>query len=233
MFNNAELDAVKARYFDEDARPSISTVMYLRDQEVKDAQQRLKDEQERARKKLDEDERRRAQNEEQERLKAIQQGKEALPYSDAHAQEICERIAVGELLLNICNDEHLPTMRRCNQWLSEHPDFKALYQSAINDRLNIFEEQVIQIADDMRHDFRTVIKNGQEKRVADPEMVARAKLRIDVRFRHLKAGRPAKWGDVSTLNVKSTDDDPANMTPEELERQIAAIEQKSLIVLVV
>jgi hypothetical protein len=117
--------------------------------------------------------------------------KEALPYLDAHAQEICERIAIGELLINICNDEHLPNMRRCNQWLNEHPDFKTLYQSAINDRLNIFEEQVIQIADDMRHDFRTVIKNGQEKRVADPEMVARAKLRIDVRFRHLKAGRPA------------------------------------------
>jgi hypothetical protein len=164
---------------------------------------------------------------EHERLKDVAKLKEALPYSDARAQEICERIAIGELLINICNDEHLPTMRRCNQWLNEHPDFKALYQSAINDRLNIFEEQVIQIADDMRHDLRTVIKGGQEKRVADPEMVARAKLRIDVRFRHLKAGRPAKWGDVSTLNVKSTDDDPANMTPDELEKQIAAIESKS------
>jgi hypothetical protein len=57
----------------------------------------------------------------------------------------------------------------------------------------VFEEQVIQIADDMRHDFRTVIKNGQEKRVPDPDMVARAKLRIDVRFRHLKAFRPQRW----------------------------------------
>ena len=84
----------------------------------------------------------------------------------------------------------LPTMRRCNQWLREHTEFNILYQSAINDRLSVFEEEVIKIADDMKHDFRTVIKHGQEKRVADPEMVARAKLRIEVRFRHLKAGRP-------------------------------------------
>ena len=59
-------------------------------------------------------------------------------------------------MINICVDEHLPTMRRCNQWLREHTDFAALYQSAIQDRLSVFEEQVIQIADDMRHDFKTV-----------------------------------------------------------------------------
>ena len=102
---------------------------------------------------------------ERERLQKVAQLKEALPYSDDLAQEICERIAIGELLINICLDEHLPTMRRCNQWLREHTDFAALYQSAIQDRLSVFEEQVIQIADDMRHDFKTIVKNGQEKRV--------------------------------------------------------------------
>jgi hypothetical protein len=112
---------------------------------------------------------------ERERLQKVAKEKEALPYSDALAQEICERIAIGELLINICLDEHLPTMRRCNAWLRDHSEFQQLYQSAINDRLNIFEEQVIQIADDMKHDFKTVIKNGREKRVADPEMVAKVK----------------------------------------------------------
>ena len=64
--------------------------------------------------------------------------------------------------------------------------------------------------------------------MADPEMVARAKLRIDVRFRHLKAGKPAKWGDVSTLNVKSQDEfDTSSLSAEELEKQIADIEAKS------
>jgi hypothetical protein len=87
---------------------------------------------------------------------------------------------------------------------------------------------VIQIADDMARDFRTVIRNGREKRVADPEMVARARLRIEVRFKHLKAGKPAKWGDVSTLNLNSQDQfDTSTLSPEELETQIAALERKS------
>jgi hypothetical protein len=163
------------------------------------------------------------------RVKAeIQQRKEALPYSDELAQEICELIAIGGLLINICDLEHLPTMRRTNQWLREHPEFSALCQSAINDRLNVFEEEILKIADDMRHDFRIIIKSGQEKRVPDPEMVARAKLRIDVRFRHLKAGRPAKWAEQSTLNVKNTDEfDPANFSAEQLEIEIASIEKKA------
>jgi hypothetical protein len=165
---------------------------------------------------------------ERERLQKVAKEKEALPYSDAHPQEICERVAVGELLINICLDEHLPTMRRCNQWLRQYPEFNQLYQSAINDRLNIFEEEVIKIADDMKHDFRTVIKNGVEKRVSDPEMVARAKLRIEVRFRHLKAMHPQRWGETSTLITKSANEfDPSTFTQEELERQIADIESKS------
>ena len=163
-----------------------------------------------------------------ERLKSIQQRKDALSFSDELATEICERISVGELLINICLDEHLPTMRRCNQWLRDSPEFNQLYQSAINDRLSVFEEEVLKIADDMKHDFRTVIKNGQEKRVRDPEQIARARLRIEVRFKWLKALRPQRWGEVSTLNVKNHDDfDPANFNPDELERQIADIEHKS------
>jgi hypothetical protein len=167
---------------------------------------------------------------ERERLERIRQRKEAIEYSDALPQEICERIAIGELLINICLDEHLPTMRRCNQWLRDNLDFKSLYDSAINDRLSVFEEEVIKIADDVKNDFRTVIKNGREKRVADPEQIARARLRIEVRFKWLKALRPAKWGETSTLNVKNTDEfDTSNLSADELEAQIAAIENKERI----
>jgi hypothetical protein len=229
MFNNPELDAVKARYFEESARPSISTVMYLRDQEIKDAQERAREEDEKAKKKRDDDEKRMKYDEEQARLKSTQQLKEALPYSDALAQELCERVAVGELCICICEDEHMPTMRRCNQWMRQNIEFAQLYQSAINDRLSVFEEQVIQIADDMRHDFRTVIKNGQVKRVPDPDMVARARIRIEVRFRHLRALRPSKWGDSTTIITKSTDD-TSDLSADQLEAEIAALENKGRIV---
>jgi hypothetical protein len=80
----------------------------------------------------------------------------------------------------------------------------------------------------MSDDIKTVVKNGKEKRVAAPDMVARAKLRIEVRFKHLKAGKPSKWGDVSTLITKS--DDPnsvANLSAEELEKRLADLDGKN------
>jgi hypothetical protein len=128
----------------------------------------------------------------------------------------------------MCREDDMPTMRRCHQWLKERPEFQALFNMSIQDRLFVFEEQVVEIADDMKDDFKTVIKNGKEKRVADPDMVARAKLRIEVRFKHLKAGKPSKWGDVSTLITKS--DDPnsvANLSAEELEKRLADLDGKN------
>ena len=88
--------------------------------------------------------------------KAIAIKKAAMAYSEPLALEICERISSGELLINICADEHMPTVRRCNQWLNESVEFKGLYGASINDRLNIFEEEIIQIADDAARDFKDI-----------------------------------------------------------------------------
>ena len=178
---------------------------------------------------------------EQERLKAEQEATEArrqaavfgnkatLPYSEPLAIEICERVSSGELLIDICADEHLPTVRRVTQWLKESQEFAALYKESINDRLTIFEEEVIKIADDASRDFRDVQRNGRTQRVLDGEAIARAKLRVEVRFRHLKAGNPGKWGDQSTLITKSGDE-LDNMPAEELERKLAELELKDAIV---
>jgi hypothetical protein len=167
---------------------------------------------------------------ERERLARLNAIKENLTYSDKLAQTICERISAGELLTVLCREDDMPTMRRCNQWLKEYAEFQALMDMSKNDRLNIFEEEVIEIADDMKRDFQTVIKNGREKRVVDPEVIARAKLRIEVRFKHLKSGRPQRWGDVSTLITKSDDpNDAANLSTEELEKRIADLDTKGRI----
>jgi hypothetical protein len=167
---------------------------------------------------------------EQERLERIRQRnalKDALSFSDELATEICERIASGELLTVMCLDEHMPTVRRVNSWLREHTDFKALYDQSLQDRLNIFEEQIIQIPDEASRDFDVVKSKGSERRVLDPGKLQAAKLRVEVRRMHLKALRPQRWADVSTLITKSDDFDTSGMSAEELERQIADIEHKS------
>jgi hypothetical protein len=167
---------------------------------------------------------------ENKRRRLIIIAKEAFPYDELMAQEICERVSCGGLLIEICNEPHLPTVRRFYQWLRDNADINALYKDSINDRFNIFEEQIIQIADDASRDFKEVVRNGRPVRVLDGEAIARAKLRVDVRFRHLKAGRPQKWGDVSTLVTKSEDSmDAANLSTEELERRLADMDVKERI----
>ena len=57
-------------------------------------------------------------------------------------------------------------------------------------------------------------------------MISRAKLRVEVRKAHLKAYRPERWAEQSTLNVNNNGDDPANMSMEELEKKLAELETK-------
>jgi hypothetical protein len=177
------------------------------------------------------------------RLKAEQEAKAAkqqaelnrakgtLPFSEPLAIEICERVSSGELLINICVDEHMPTVRRVTQWLRESPEFAALYKDSISDRLTIFEEEVIKIADDASRDFREVVRHGRPTRVLDGDAIARAKLRVEVRLKHLKAYKPSIWGEQSTLNVKQSDPlDLDQMTTEELAAKIAELEHKDRVV---
>jgi hypothetical protein len=160
----------------------------------------------------------------------VKREKEACEYTEPKAQEICERIAAGEFLINICKDEDLPTVRRCNQWLKEHSDFKALYDEAINDRLSIFEDEVVTIPDQAAKDFDEVLqKDGTTRDVLDPTKISGAKLRVEVRFQHLRACKPQKWGEQSTIITKSRDD-LADMTTEELEVKIADLDTKNRVV---
>jgi hypothetical protein len=171
-----------------------------------------------------------ADESENRRRRLIKIAKEALPYDELMAQEICERVSCGGLLIEICNEPHLPTARRFYQWLRGNADINALYKESINDRLNIFEEQIIQIADDASRDFKEIVRNGRTVRVLDGEAIARAKLRVDVRFRHLKAGRPQKRGDSTTIVTKSEDpNDCSNLSDSELERRLAEVDSKNSI----
>ena len=112
------------------------------------------------------------------------------------------------------------------QWKKEHSDFKALYDEAIRDRLDIFEDQIVTIADDGSADIKTVTKGNKTTKVLDAEVISRAKLRVEVRKAHLKAYRPERWAEQSTLNVNSSGDDPANMSMEELEKKLSELETK-------
>jgi hypothetical protein len=160
----------------------------------------------------------------------VKREKELMKYTEAKAQEICERIAAGEFLINICKDEDLPTVRRCNEWMKTHSEFKSLHDEAINDRLSIFEDEVVTIPDEAAKNFDEIVqRDGSTREVLDPTKISGAKLRVEVRFRHLRACKPQKWGEQSTIITKSGDE-LADMSMEELESKIAVLESKDRVV---
>jgi hypothetical protein len=203
--------------------PNDAPAMRLEDWEALQAQKKIDAANERDRK-AREDEINRELRKEQIKIQ------DKIAYTEDLATEICERISAGELLINICNDSHMPTVKRCNQWLKQNHDFMAIYKDSLNDRLSIFEEEVIKIADDAQLDLKEITKSGKTVKVQDAEVIARAKLRVEVRFRHLKAGRPGKWGDSTTLITKSDEETIADMSLVDLEKVIADIESKERIV---
>lgn len=51
-------------------------------------------------------------------------------YNDKRADEICKRLALGESLLSICDDAHLPTCRSVYRWLNDNAEFRHIYTRA-------------------------------------------------------------------------------------------------------
>jgi hypothetical protein len=114
--------------------------------------------------------------------------------------------------------------------MKEHSDFKALYDDAINDRLSIFEDEVVTIPDEAAKDFEEITqRDGSTRGILDPTKISAAKLRTEVRFCHLRACKPQKLGEQSTIITKNSDD-CADMTLEELELKIGELAKKDDIV---
>lgn len=112
-------------------------------------------------------------------------------YTQAAADEICERIANGEPLRVICRDEHMPAWRTVYGWINAHPDFEARIARARELGFDAIAEECIEIADDgsndwmEKHDEKTGQATGY---VLNGEHVQRSKLRIEARLKLL-----AKW----------------------------------------
>lgn len=51
-------------------------------------------------------------------------------YTDALADEICRRIAEGEMLMQIVRDEHMPERKTVYNWMNEHDGFLHNYARA-------------------------------------------------------------------------------------------------------
>ena len=107
------------------------------------------------------------------------------------AMGICERIMEGESLSRICQDEHMPSRGQVLRWLGANPEFRVLYRQARVLAAELLADELIAIADDATHDFRT---NDRGDQVLDREAVLRSKLRVDARKWVLAKLLPRTYG---------------------------------------
>jgi hypothetical protein len=70
----------------------------------------------------------------------------AVEYSEALALEICERVAEGETLLDICDEAGMPSRGSIYRWLIAYPAFGDNYARAKEEQGHVFAERAVSIA---------------------------------------------------------------------------------------
>jgi len=108
-------------------------------------------------------------------------------YTPELADLICERLANGESLLQVCRDDGMPPESTVRQWVADDREgFSAKYAHARDIGLDHQADRIIEIADTE----------------ADP---ARARVMIDARKWHLSKMAPKRYGEKISAEVSGPD----------------------------
>jgi hypothetical protein len=111
-------------------------------------------------------------------------------FSDEIATEICERLADGQSLIDICKDENLPAERTIRKWLAEDRNgFVPQYVRAREAQVEHYIDEIVDIADSVAN-------------CTDSAIVHAARLAIDTRKWAAAKRLPKKYGDRLDLEHK-------------------------------
>ena len=74
-------------------------------------------------------------------------------YTQSMADEICRRVAGGERLRAICEEEGMPTFGTVMTWRHSRRDFASMYDVARASQAETLFEEIIDISDDGLNDW--------------------------------------------------------------------------------
>ena len=94
---------------------------------------------------------------------------------------ILDRLSNGEALANICREKDMPPPSTVLFWCSKEPLFAEAYRRARETMADVLFDQCLAIADDSAGDIVTNDQTGET--IVNHANIARAKLRIETRFR--------------------------------------------------
>jgi hypothetical protein len=129
---------------------------------------------------------------------------------------ICERIAEGESLRKICQDDDMPSKTTVFRWLEDNEVFRDQYARAREWQAETLMEEALEIADDRHNDVQQIeIAPGTKIDRVDYEVIQRSKLRVEARLKLMGQLAPKKYGPKMSLSVK--EENPIqSLTDEEL-----------------
>ncbi len=125
-------------------------------------------------------------------------------YTPELAAAICDRIALGHKIIDICKEHGMPHRASVYLWLGKHQEFSDMYVRAREQRAELYAEEIVDIADNE----------------ADPN---KARVRIDARKWAAAKLNQKVYGDKVTLdgNLRTQIDD------SQLESRLAVLFRKA------
>lgn len=142
-------------------------------------------------------------------------------FTQAVADEICERLMHGETLRQIVLDDAMPARATVHRWLASMESFRDQYAQAREYQADTIFDEMFDIADDGTNDWMLRKQGEDDIEVVNHEHIQRSKLRIDTRKWALARMSPKKYGDKVETTLRGDADAPLEVEDRSVARQIA------------
>jgi len=151
-------------------------------------------------------------------------------YSSAIAQEICEGLAEGTPLREICRRDHMPEWRTVYDWMRRDEALSTSIAHARDIGYDKMAEECLQIADTPVEGRKIVETEDGKVMYTREDMLGHRKLQIETRLKLLAKFNPKKYGDRAILagdadnplqiNIQATEMFDSILKNAEMTRQI-------------
>lgn len=139
-------------------------------------------------------------------------------------REICERLAAGESLLQICKSPGLPTPSTVRQWVvADWMGFAGHYTRAREAGLDVLAEQCLTIADNPAPGEVVEVGPDGARKVTRADQLGHRRLQFDARRWYLSKLAPKRFGDRVATELSGPDGGPIVLDDGARAARVAAL----------
>lgn len=122
-------------------------------------------------------------------------------FSQKVADEICNRLAEGEPLRQICRDKHMPSWRAVYDWIEKDKNFASRIARARDLGFDAIAEEALEISDTPILGEETEETDDGKTKTKRGDMLGHRKLQVETRLKLLAKWCPAKYGEKRAVDL--------------------------------